>query len=150
MMPGFQITVFDRLKDLPHFDPELSVTNTPETVLKFRSDIESADGILICSPEYIFNMPALLKNAIEWCVSTTVFSGKPTGLITASADGRKGHEQLMLVMKTIEAKVSQEASLLIQGIKGKINKEGVITDRSAADGIENFIEAFKQMLHAAE
>jgi NAD(P)H-dependent FMN reductase len=35
-----------------------------------------------------------LKNAIEWCVSTTVFSDKPIGLITASASGQKGHEDL--------------------------------------------------------
>jgi len=37
-----------------------------------------------------------LKNAIEWCVSTTVFTDKPTGIITASASGANGHAKLKL------------------------------------------------------
>ena len=85
----FSLTVFNDLKILPHFDPERSTDNTPKIILDFRQKIETADGILICTPEYVFSIPSGLKNAIEWCVSTTVFSGKPIGLITASANGRE-------------------------------------------------------------
>jgi NAD(P)H-dependent FMN reductase len=73
---------------MPHFDPELSTDNPPKIIVEFRTAIEKADGILICTPEYVFIIPSGL-NAIEWCVSTTVFSDKPVGLITASADGRR-------------------------------------------------------------
>jgi chromate reductase, NAD(P)H dehydrogenase (quinone) len=87
----FNLTILNDLKSLPHFDPELSNNNTPEIILDFREAIRKADGILICTPEYVFSIPSGLKNAIEWCVSTTVLSDKPTGLITASAHGQKGH-----------------------------------------------------------
>src|SRR6187402_4014028 len=89
----FSFSVFKDLKTLPHFDPELSVDNTPAAIIEFRNNIEKADGIIICTPEYVFSIPSGLKNAIEWCVSTTAFSEKPTGLITASASGEKGHEE---------------------------------------------------------
>ena len=123
------VTVFTNLKTLPHFDPELSTDNPPKTIFEFRNAIEKADGIIICTPEYVFSIPSGLKNAIEWCVSTTVFSDKPIGIITASADGRKGHQELQLIMKTVMTKFTDETILLIQGIKSKVSETGEIKEQ---------------------
>lgn len=38
----------------------------PEAALDFRQNIETAGGMVICTPEYIFSIPIGLKNAIEW------------------------------------------------------------------------------------
>ena len=83
---NFDLTIFDELSSLPHFNPELSVDNTPKKIEVFRKMISKADGIIICTPEYVFSIPSGLKNALEWCVSTILFSDKPVGIITASAD----------------------------------------------------------------
>ena len=48
---SFNLTIFNELKTLPHFDPELSIDNTPKIILDFRDNIKKADGILICTPE---------------------------------------------------------------------------------------------------
>ncbi|WP_230470731.1 NADPH-dependent FMN reductase [Flavobacterium cheongpyeongense] len=85
----------------------------------FRDKIIAAEGIIICTSEYVFSLPGSLKNALEWCVSTTIFSTKRVGLITASASGETVHEQLLLIMKTLEAKFQKERQLLIAGIRGK-------------------------------
>lgn len=142
----FSLTVFNILKTLPHFDPELSIAGTPKAILDFRHEIETADGILICTPEYVFSIPSGLKNAIEWCVSTTVFSDKPVGLITASAAGQKGHEELQLIMKTVMTRFTPGTTLLIQGIKGKINEQGEITDSTTKEKLAVFIREFKTLL----
>ena len=139
----FNFTIFKDLKTLPHFDPELSSDNPPKIITDFRDDIEKANGILICTPEYVFSIPSGLKNAIEWCVSTTVFSDKPIGLITASADGKKGHEELQLIMETVMTKFTDDTTLLIQGIKGKINKQGEIIDTQTKNDLTKFIDALK-------
>lgn len=139
----FDLTIFNGLKTLPHFDPELSIDGAPKSVLDFRDEIKSADGILICTPEYVFSIPSGLKNAIEWCVSTTVFSDKPIGLITASANGEKGQEELELLMKTLMAKFSSETCLLIRGVKGKLDEQGKITNSKTKEDLTKFIEAFK-------
>ncbi|UKJ09290.1 NADPH-dependent FMN reductase [Solitalea lacus] len=141
----FNVTIFNNLKNLPHFDPELSENNTPKIILDFRSAIEKSDGIIICTPEYVFSIPSGLKNCIEWCVSTTVFSDKPTGLITASASGEKGHEELKLIMKTLMTKTTNETTLLIQGIKGKLNERGEIKDSKTVDELTKFIQAIKEL-----
>lgn len=111
--------------------------------------MNTADGILICTPEYIFSIPSGLKNAIEWCVSSTVFSDKTTGLITASASGQKGHEELQLIMKTVMATFTEETLLLIQGIKGKINDKGEITDTKTLGDLMKFIKSYKKLVENA-
>ena len=137
----FNLTIYNNLKTLPHFDPELSTDNPPKEIIEFRKSVEEADGIIICTPEYIFSIPSGLKNAIEWCISTTIFSEKPIGLITASASGQKGHEELQLIMKTAMAKFTDKTSLLIQGIKGKFDKQGNLIDNETKNQLENFIDA---------
>jgi chromate reductase, NAD(P)H dehydrogenase (quinone) len=142
--------VFNELKSLPHFDPELSVSNPPKEVIAFRKQIEQADGVIICTPEYIFSIPSGLKNAIEWCVSTTVFSDKPTGLITASAQGEKGHEELQLIMKTLMAKFGDETTLLVSGIRSKISASGELTDSKTLAELKKFATSFFQLLSQTE
>jgi chromate reductase, NAD(P)H dehydrogenase (quinone) len=143
------LIIFDDLKKLPHFDPELSTDNTPTAIVEFRQAVEDADGILICTPEYIFSIPAGLKNSIEWCVSTTVFSNKPLGLITASLSGQKAHEELQLIMKTLMTVFTTETTLLIQGVKGKINEQGEISDPKTAQDLVKFLESFKLLVENA-
>lgn len=144
--PDFSIEIFNDLKSLPHFDPELSAANPPDEIVSLRTKIQNADGIIICTPEYVFSIPSGLKNAIEWCVATTVFSEKPAGLITASADGQKGHEELQLILKTVMARFNADTTLLIHGIKGKINTEGEITDLKTSEKVATWIKAFQELL----
>lgn len=147
---NFNLTIFNSLSSLPHFNPELSIDKTPQKILDFRELILKADGIIICTPEYIFSIPSGLKNAIEWCVATTVFSNKPVGLVTASAHGQKGHEELQLIMKTIEAKFTEQTTLLIQGIKGKVDNKYHLTDAVTIKKLNYFLLEFYKLLESKE
>ncbi len=140
----YEVEIFEDLESIPHFNPDLDTENPPEEVTIFRNKILAADGVIICTPEYVFSLPGSLKNALEWCVSTTVFSNKKVGLITASASGEKGHEQLSLIMKTIEAKFDDKTQLLIQGIRGKLDDEGNIIDEKTLLNLREFIRNFEK------
>jgi NAD(P)H-dependent FMN reductase len=142
----FELKIFEGLAEIPHFNPDLDTENPPQQVTNFRNEIQKADGVIICTPEYVFSLPGSLKNALEWCVSTTIFSKKKVGLITASASGEKGHEELLLIMKTIEANFNEETSLLIQGARGKVNTEGTIVDRQTLEQIQKFITTFDKLV----
>ena len=143
----FEVEIFEDLAEIPHFNPDLDNENPPENVASFRNKIIQADGVIICTPEYVFSLPGSLKNALEWCVSTTIFSNKNTGLITASASGEKGHEQLLLIMKTLEAKFQKNTQLLIQGIRGKINEEGKIINEETEVALQDFICNFESQFN---
>ncbi|WP_207531634.1 NADPH-dependent FMN reductase [Desertivirga arenae] len=144
--PLIQVEVFKDLKNLPHFEPEQSSDHPSEAIKEFRSRVERADGVIFSTPEYVFSIPAGLKNALEWCVATTIFSDKPVGVITASAQGQKGHEELQMIMQTLGAELKDETSLLVQGIKGKINSGGEVTDAKTKEELSDFVKAFSELL----
>jgi chromate reductase len=125
--------IYDDLSILPHFDTSFTDVDTPHEVVKIREDINHSAGILFCTPEYIFSIPGRLKNLLEWCVSTTIFSDKQAAVITASANGEKGHEELVMILKTLGAKTEDQHQLLIRGIKGKINEDGQVESNTFAN-----------------
>jgi len=142
----FNLKILDDLTLLPHFKTELTNKNTPSKIIELRNQIQHSDGIIISTPEYVFSIPSGLKNLIEWCISETVFSDKSMGLITASASGIKGHEELKLIMKTVQTRFTDDTTLLIQGIKGKVNKEGELIDHKVKKDLEQLTESLIQLI----
>jgi chromate reductase len=142
----FSITVFEHLTDIPHFNPDLDTENPPQQVKSFRQELQEADGILICTPEYAMGVPGTLKNAIDWTVSSSSFSHKPVALITASSMGEKAHASLLVTLKVIEADISDTTQLLIPFIKAKINKVPEITDEATLQHVKELIAAFGEMI----
>lgn len=139
----YLLNIYFDLKVIPHFDPERSVGDAPAEVRSLREAIQRAAAIVICTPEYIYSIPSGLKNVLEWCVATTVFTGKPVGIITASAGGQKGHEELLLILGILGAKLSDATSLLIPGIKGKFDDLGEFKDEETGKLFRRFVDSFK-------
>ena len=135
------IEVFDELSTLPHFDAVQTLGDTPAIIESIRKKIADADAVLISSPEYVFSIPAGLKNVLEWCVATTIFSGKPVAIIVASADGRRSFEEIKLIMKTLGASFNDQTCLLISGVKGKISAE----DNIAFHTQDQLVEVLKHL-----
>ncbi|WP_270090006.1 NADPH-dependent FMN reductase [Sphingobacterium sp. SYP-B4668] len=135
-----RLFIFDRLKEIPHFDPVESINQPPIEIVALRQIIQDADVVLICTPEYIFSVPSGLKNLLEWCVASTVWMDKPVGIVTASADGEKGHAELQRILQTLGAAIRPETSLHIRGIKSKIDATGQIQDDATRTALMSFMQ----------
>ena len=142
------VDLYEGIDRLPHFNPDKDTETPPENVEDFRNRIASADGVIICTPEYVFSLPGSLKNAIEWTVSTTIFSKKPVAMIVAAASGEKALESLQLIMRTLDATLPKNGSLLIRGAKGKIGANGAISDKETARQLNNLMDNFLRSLDA--
>lgn len=140
----FSVEVFEDLQELPYFNPDLE-EDPPDQVTVFRSKLKKADGVLICSPEYIFALPGVLKNALDWIASSGELVDKPTALIIASTSGEKAYESLSLIMETLLAKF-EGSSLLIKGAGGKFSKEGELKDQASLEKIYGLAETFSKKL----
>ncbi|HEY1872708.1 MAG TPA: NADPH-dependent FMN reductase [Chitinophagaceae bacterium] len=134
------ISIFNRLTDIPHFNPDLDSDDPPQAVSDFRKQLSSAQGILICTPEYAHGVPGSLKNAIDWTVSSMEFSHKPVALITASSDGKLSHQSLLQTLKVIEADIPDSSQLLISFVKTKI-KDDTIVDATTLKQVKDLIES---------
>lgn len=143
----FRLTLYNDLEKIPAFNPDLDTESPPATILHFRNQLRKADGIFICTPEYAMGVPGVLKNAIDWTVSSCEFSHKPLALITASSAGEKGHRSLLETLTVIESKMTSDTQLLIPFIKTKINSDNTITDEKTLAGVKKLIDAFYKLLN---
>jgi len=135
------ITTYEGLADLPHFDPGLDADAPLAVVADLRKQLRDVNGVLICTPEYAFGIPAALKNALEWTVSSGEFVDKPTALITASSQGQHAHAALQLVLGAISAKLPEEAKLLVPFVRTKINADGSVTDAVLLQSLQTVLQA---------
>lgn len=147
---SFEISVFGKLAEIPHFNPDLDTEIPPTGVTVFRNSLREADGVLICTPEYAMGVPGVLKNAIDWTVSSMEFSKKPLALITASSMGQKAHSSLLDTLRIIESDVTDQTQLLISFAKTKISEDGRITDEKTLQEVKALIHAFEKKLNAPE
>ena len=84
---GFELEVFDGLREVPPYDADQDVEPAPEAVRRLREAIAEADALLIATPEYNSSIPGLLKNALDWAsrpFPDNVLRGKPVAVIGAS------------------------------------------------------------------
>src|SRR5437764_5134227 len=148
-MNELDIEIYNSLHEMPHFNPDIQDDAIPSIIHDFRNSIKIADGVLICTPEYVFSLPGVLKNAIEWTIATTIFSEKPVALITASGLGQKAHESLLLIMKTIYATYTEDTQLLIPGARTKVS-ENRITDTETLSHIQTLMNSFISLMNKVE
>ncbi|MCW3110931.1 MAG: NADPH-dependent reductase [Segetibacter sp.] len=144
---SLDITIFDGIENLPQFNPDNDGDNVAKEILDFRQQLNKADGIIICTPEYAHGVPGTLKNAIDWTISSSQFPHKPTLLITASTGGHYGHKALMETLKAIEAKNIDQHQMVIPFAKTKISADNKITDEKTLADVKALVTAFIETLN---
>lgn len=108
--PGVEVELFEGIGDLPHFNPDQAEEEPGPALAKWRAALESAEAVLICSPEYAHGVPGSLKNALDWVVASGEFSQKPVGILNASLQSFHAHNSLMEIVQTMDARVVVDAS----------------------------------------
>ncbi|HEY0528267.1 MAG TPA: NADPH-dependent FMN reductase [Gemmatimonadaceae bacterium] len=101
--PSIKVTLFEGVGSLPHFNPDLDLagSDVPVSVHYFRTQIGSADGLLICSPEYAHGVPGSLKNALDWLVSAPEMLYKPVVLLNISSRATYAYAALAETLRTM-------------------------------------------------
>ena len=134
--------IYDRLAEIPPFDPGLDNEHPPEAVSELRCFMRNAAGIVICTPEYAFGVPGQLKNILDWMVSSGSLVDKPVALVTASSVGANAHASLLLTLGALSAKVNEDATLLIPFIRSKMDADGNVTDVETKEALLKVMEVF--------
>ena len=100
---GVEVVLFDGLRDLPHFNPDIEMTGTPESVVRWRQALTLSDAVLIASPEYGFSLPGVLKNAIDWVIGSGELEGKIVAITAAVPAPERGRRGLQALRDTLSA-----------------------------------------------
>ncbi|PSR13515.1 MAG: NAD(P)H-dependent oxidoreductase [Bacteroidetes bacterium] len=101
-LPQYAYRYFN-IADLPLFQPTLDQHPWPPAVVAWRQAVATADAVIIATPEYIHNIPALLKNALEWVTSSGELAGKPVLPITFTPHAPRGERAMQSLLWSLEA-----------------------------------------------
>jgi NAD(P)H-dependent FMN reductase len=143
-----QFSIYEDLGAIPHFNPDLDTDSPPSEVTLFRDALKDADAVIFSTPEYAFGVPGVLKNAIDWTVSSGELVEKPVAVISASptyAGGDKAHGALILTLAgALACKIPEECQMIIGSVKTKINHLGAITNQETIDKLRLLLEALER------
>ena len=101
--PGVELVLFDGLRELPHFNPDLEAIEVPESVAQWRLALATSDAVLIASPEYGFSLPGVLKNGIDWVIGSGELEQKIVAITAAVAGPQRGRRGLEALRNTLSA-----------------------------------------------
>lgn len=126
-----EVDVYQGLYDFELFSPHRLKKGVPKNIQALKDQMKAADAIFISTPEYTHNIPAVLKNLIEWCTASGEFSGKKLVAITFTPHEPRGEyamQSLISSLKALEAKVVAQFPLYktdvdIQDHKIELNTE---------------------------
>jgi len=103
--PNHQFSHFE-ISRLPLFTDEEDTSDFPNTVIHWKEALKECDALIICTPEYIHNIPAALKNALEWVYASGELANKkvlPIVLTPKPPRGEKAMQSLLFSLKALDS-----------------------------------------------
>ena len=121
---------------------------------RMRECIQTNDAFVVCSPEYNFSMPGLLKNTIDWVsrFSPQPFNEKHGLLLSASpamAGGNRGLWTLRVPFEHLGARIYPDMFSLAQAHQA-LDDEGRIADPRLQERFDNTVIGFMDLAEASK
>lgn len=145
-MPEGAVARFIEIKDLPLYTPDADA-DYPAAARQFKQEIESADGIIIVTPEYSRSIPGALKNALDWAArpwGTNSFKGKPVAIAGASAGpiGTAAAQQhLRAILGHLDTLTLGQPETFVRFDRDAFPGDGEIADPATAGVVDAFVAA---------
>jgi chromate reductase, NAD(P)H dehydrogenase (quinone) len=134
------------IKDLPLYTPDADA-DYPQSALDWKSAIESVDGVVIITPEYLRSIPGALKNAIDWASrpwGTNSFNGKPVAIagVSVGAIGTAAAQQhLRAILGHLNAPTMGQPEVFLQYHADAWDAEGALIDERTTALLQGFLSA---------
>jgi chromate reductase len=129
------------LHEVPLYNADLEGDALPEGVRRLKEAIAQADGLVICSPEYNYGMPGVLKNAIDWASRpgfASPLKGKPVLVMTASpgtAGGVRAQAQIRDALAATLARPVVRQHVAIANVAAQIS-DGQLVHQPTLDFVK--------------
>lgn len=118
---GMGMSLYAQLGELPLFNPDVEFP-PPAAVVHWMTALQRADIVLIASPEYAHGVTGVIKNALDWVVSSEVMVNKPVLVLNASPRAQHADAALRETLAVMNARLMTEASVVFPmlGYRGTV------------------------------
>jgi NAD(P)H-dependent FMN reductase len=133
-----EIDGYDRLGDLPHFNPDDDHAPLHPAVADLRERLAKADAVLFCTPEYAGALPGSFKNLLDWTVGAEAMYRKPVAWINASwaaTGAAHAHDSLRIVLGYLDVDIVADACVHIPVGRDLVGEDGVVHDHATRTAI---------------
>lgn len=136
------------IDDLPMYNQDLEAA-LPDSVTRFKREIEACDALLFVTPEHSRSIPALLKNAIDWG-SRPWGKNSWTGKLAAVTGTSPGAIATAIAQQHLRAILSDLGMVVMGGEAYITFKPGLVDDNSNVtdESVRKFLKAFIDQLAA--
>lgn len=136
------------IDDIPMYNQDVFDAGMPAAVKALREKIAAADGILVATPEYNFSVPAVLKNAIDWCsrAPNQAFQDKPMAILSAATGplgGARVQYDLRRILTPLWAHVLPRPEVFIGQAASKFDAQGKLVDETTAGFLRELLQGFQ-------
>ena len=135
MAPPGWLLKQSRIDDLPHYNQD-NDANPTESLLRLKSEISAASGVIFVIPEYNRSVPGVLKNAIDLGsrpYGKSVWAGKPAGVIGVSIGPigtAIGQQHLRNILAYLDMPTLGQPEAFIHAKEGLFQADGQIGEAS--------------------
>jgi chromate reductase len=141
------------IDELPFYNEDLERAGDPPAVRTFKQALERADALLICTPEYSYSIPGVLKNALDWASrpsGRSVLRRMPAAIMGASV-GRSGTMRAQLHLRQIFVQIGviplPGPEVYVTFSPDKFNSLGELSDQGSLDQIRVMLTALMRWSH---
>jgi chromate reductase len=134
------------LAPIPLYNQDFEGEKRPPLVKRMLADIEAADGLVFCAPEFNHSIPGVLKNAIDWAsrpAFASVLAYKPVAIMATSRGplgGARCLEHMKTALDSCLSRISLAREVIITAAETRI-KDGRLVDEVCLDFAGGAIEA---------
>ncbi len=132
--------------DLPLYNQDHD-GNPPASVMRLKTEISSAQGLLFITPEYNRSIPGVLKNAIDHAsrpYGQSVWSGKPAGVIGVSVGAigtALAQQHLRNILAYLDVPTLGQPEAFIQNKEGLFDDKGHVSEASK-QFLQNWVDKY--------
>ena len=143
---GMTIEIHD-LIDVPLYNGDVEAAGLPPAVTALKQAVAGADGVLFVTPEYNHGVPAVMKNALDWCSRPpreAPLNAKPVGIIGASpgiTGSARGQSQLRQAFEFTNSYCMPQPEILVFKAHEKFDADGKMTDGATAKYLGLYLAA---------
>ncbi len=119
------VVLYRGLGDLPLFNPDIEASD-PLPVADLRTQIMTADALIIASPEYAHGVTGVMKNALDWMVSCEAFVRKPVALLNASPRAVHAQAALRETITVMSGCIIEEASITVPILGSNLSEDEIV------------------------
>ena len=143
---GVELEIYEGLEQLPPYNEDRDGDHPPAEVARLRRAIESADAVLLATPEYNGTVPGQIKHAVDWASRPhgpdACLWGKPTAAIGASVTDYGAlwaQDQLRRSLGIAGARVL-DAELAVGAAAQLFDSDGTLTDPETRERLSEVVD----------